>query len=358
MAMTSKNSYHNVNDPVGVIGAGSFGTTVAYLLSKNRKVLLYARNPDAVESINTKGLANDISLKGKIKATNDLEGLADKCRIIFPVVPSSSFRSMMKELAKYLHPYHIIIHGTKGLDISKRIEHDEELISLKSISRSDIQTMSEVILEESVSVRVGCLAGPNLAAEIMENHPAATVVASNFDEVIEIGQHLLRSDRFQVYGNKDLIGIELAGVLKNIIAIASGSLSGLGYGENARALLISRGMVEMIYLGKMLGGNIQAFIGLAGVGDLIATCTSPLSRNYSVGYRLSKGESIDNILASMDEVAEGMRTVKIVKTMLDQYPGRAPITEAVYKVLFEGVTVKSAVDLLMRAPLNVDINFM
>jgi glycerol-3-phosphate dehydrogenase (NAD(P)+) len=218
--------------------------------------------------------------------------------------------------------------------------------------------MSEVILEESVSVRVGCLAGPNLAAEIMEDHPAATVVASNFDEVIDIGQHLLRSDRFQVYGNKDLIGIELAGVLKNIIALASGSLSGLGYGENARALLISRGMVEMIYLGKMLGGNIQAFIGLAGIGDLIATCTSPLSRNYSVGYRLAKGELIDDIMASMDEVAEGIRTVKIVKTILDQLPGRAPITEAVYKVLFEGVTVRSALDLLMRAPLNVDINFM
>lgn len=356
--MTSKNSYHNINDPVGVVGAGSFGTTVAYLLSKNRKVLIYARNPDAVEKINTEGIKNDASVNSKITAINDLEELADKCRVIFPVVRSSGFRSMIKELAKYLHPYHIIIHGTKGLDISKRIEHDEDLISLKSINRSDVQTMSEVILEESVSVRVGCIAGPNLAAEIMEDHPAATVVASNFDEVINIGQQLLRSDRFQVYGNKDLIGIELAGVLKNIIALASGSLSGLGYGENARALLISRGMVEMIYLGKMLGGNIQAFIGLAGIGDLIATCTSPLSRNYSVGYRLAKGELIDDIMASMDEVAEGIRTVKIVKTILDRLPGRAPITEAVYKVLFEGVTVRSALDLLMRAPLNVDINFM
>lgn len=355
--MTSKNSS---DKPVGVIGAGSFGKAVAYLLSKNNPVLLYARNNQVVENINSQGIHPNARYKPKfpVTATNDIESIASGCKVIFPVVPSANFRTMMKDLAKYLHPYHIIIHGTKGLDISKNGKSSLEPGALKNLHRSDIKTMSEVILEESVSVRVGCLAGPNLAPEIMEGHPAATVVASNFDEVIEIGQHLLRSDRFQVYGNKDLTGIELAGVLKNIIAIASGSLSGLGYGENARSLLISRGMVEMIYLGNLLGGNTQSFIGLAGIGDLIATCTSPLSRNYSVGYRLAKGESIEEISGSMEEVAEGVRTVQIVKYLLDQAPGRFPITEVVYKVLFEGMTVRRALDLLMRAPLNVDINFM
>ena len=352
MDMTSKNSY----ELVGVVGAGSFGKAVAYLLSKNNPVIIYARSKEVVDAINSTGIGQNTL--HEIRASNDLEHLANSCRVIFPVVPSGNFRAMMKDLAKYLHPYHIIIHATKGLDVSKNGNTNLALSELRDLTKSDIQTMSEVILEESASVRVGCLAGPNLAGEIMEDQPAATVIASNFDEVIEIGQNLLRSDRFQVYGNKDLLGIELAGVLKNIIAIASGSLSGLGYGENARSLLISRGMVEMIYLGRSLGGNTSAFIGLAGIGDLIATCTSPLSRNFSVGYQLAKGKSIDEVIESMDEVAEGVRTVQIVKSLIDQTPGRAPITEVVYKVLFEGLTVRNAVDLLMRAPLNVDINFM
>ncbi len=178
------------------------------------------------------------------------------------------------------------------------------------ISRSDVKTMSEVILEESVVVRVGCLAGPNLADELAQGQPSATVVASRFNEVILAGQKLLRTDRFQVYGSNDLIGIELSGALKNIIAIASGALTGLGLGENSRGFLISRGMVEMIYLGKVLGGNTQAFLGLAGIGDLVTTCSSQLSRNFTVGYRLAKGESLDSITESMEETAEGINTVK------------------------------------------------
>ena len=263
---------------------------------------------------------------------------------------------MMKDLSPFLHPYHILIHGTKGLDLS--LPDGKSLNDDFPLSRDNIKTMSEVITEESVTVRVGCLAGPNLAKEILQNQPAATVVASHFDEVIDIGQRLLRTDRFQVYGSRDLIGIELAGVLKNIIAIASGALSGLGYGENARSLLISRGMVEMIYLGKLLGGNTQAFIGLAGIGDLVATCTSPLSRNYTVGFRLAKGETLEEITASLEETAEGINTVRMVKKILTKSGKRAPITEALYKTLFEGMTVDGALELLMRSPFNVDISFL
>lgn len=346
--MISKNSS---KQPVGVIGAGSFGSAVATLLSKNSPVIIYARNAERADLINREGFG--VETTHHIHATTSLEEVANACQVIFPIVPSGNFRMMIRDLAKFLKPYHIIIHGTKGLDTSKNGNH-----SLSDLEQDDIQTMSDVILEESTIVRVGALAGPNLAGEIMENHPAATVIASHFDEVIEIGQNLLRSERFQVYGNKDLTGIELAGVLKNIIAIASGSLSGLGYGENARSLLISRGMVEMIYLGRQMGGNTQAFIGLAGIGDLIATCTSPLSRNYTVGYRLAKGETLEDISASMEEVAEGVRTVQIMKTILDNNKGIAPITEAVHKVLFEGLTVRAALDLLMRAPFSSDINFL
>jgi glycerol-3-phosphate dehydrogenase (NAD(P)+) len=168
----------------------------------------------------------------------------------------------------------------------------------------------------------------------------------------------LRNDHFQVYGNNDLVGVELAGVLKNIIAIAAGALSGMGYGENAKGLLVSRGMVEMIYLGRALGGNTKAFLGVAGVGDLVTTCNSSLSRNFNVGFRLANGETLADILASTDEIAEGVNTVQIAKKCADYYKVKAPITTTLYKVFFEDLTVRQALQYLMRYPLNVDIDFL
>ena len=218
--------------------------------------------------------------------------------------------------------------------------------------------MSEVISEESVVVRVGCLAGPNLAKELSQRQPGATVVASHFQEVIQTGKRLLRNDRFQVYENHDLVGVEIAGVLKNIIAIASGALNGLGYGENAKGLLISRGAVEMVYLGRVLGGDTRTFLGVAGIGDLVTTCNSPMSRNFNVGFRLAKGEKLKDILKDMEEVAEGVNAIRIVKKFSDYYKVRPLITDTLYKVLFEGMTVQEALDYLMRYPLNVDINLL
>ena len=342
---------------IGVIGAGSFGTTVANLIAQNADVILYARNQEVVDTIKATRELHGYQYRKNIQPTSSLEQIAGECEIIFPVISSSGFRDLMKSLSPYVHPYHMLIHGTKGLDVSlpegKTID-DPDVV----ISRSNVKTMSEVIRDETSVVRIGGLAGPNLAREIADEQPAATVVASAFDTVILEGQRLLRNDQFQVYGNKDLIGIELTGVLKNIIAIAAGVLSGLGYGENTRSLLISRGMVEMIHLGKALGGNTEAFIGLAGIGDLVATCSSKLSRNYTVGYRLAKEERIADIISSMDEVAEGVNTVKIVKKFAEHYKFRAPITEIVYKIIFEGLSVKDAQNYLMKIPQNVDINFM
>jgi glycerol-3-phosphate dehydrogenase (NAD(P)+) len=205
---------------------------------------------------------------------------------------------------------------------------------------------------------VVCLAGPNLSKELADGHPGATVIASHFNEVVSIGTRLLKNEKFQVYGNNDLVGVELAGVLKNIIAIAAGSLSGLGYGENAKGLLVSRGMVEMVYLGRALGGNTKAFLGVAGVGDLVTTCNSSLSRNFTIGYRLAKGETLSDILKSTDEIAEGINTVRIAKKCADYYKVRAPITNTLYEVLFEDLTVPQALRYLMRYPLNVDIDFL
>lgn len=351
--MTSK----SLSDkPVGVIGAGNFGSVIANIIARNRKVLLYARDEKVVKRILDKRENRGHKMSKNIIPTNDMGYLASQCDVIFPIVPSEHFRKMMKKLSPYLHPYHILIHGTKGLDIT--LPKGETIETVKQLNRNQVKTMSEVIMEESVVVRVGCLAGPNLAKELALRQPGATVVASHFNEVIQTGKKLLRNDRFQVYENNDLVGVELAGVIKNIIAIASGALSGMGYGENAKGLLISRGAVEMVHLGKALGGGTSAFLGVAGIGDLVTTCNSPMSRNFTVGYRLAKGEQLSAILEDMEEIAEGVNTVRIVKKCADYYKVRAMITETLYKVLFQNLTVQEAVQYLMRYPLNVDINFL
>ena len=351
--MTSKSSS---DKPIGVIGAGNFGSVIANIIARNRKVLLYARDEKVMKRILDKRENRGHKMSKQIIPTNDLEYLASQCDVIFPIVPSQHFRGMMKKLSPYLHPYHILIHGTKGLDIT--LPKGQTIETVTQLNRSQVKTMSEVIREESVVVRVGCLAGPNLAKELALRQPGATVVASHFNEVIQTGKKLLRNDRFQVYENHDLVGVELAGVIKNIIAIASGALSGMGYGENAKGLLISRGAVEMVHLGKALGGSTSAFLGVAGIGDLVTTCNSPMSRNFTVGYRLAKGETLSEILDDMEEVAEGVNTIRIVKKCADYYKVRAMITETLYKVLFQNLTVQEAVQYLMRYPLNVDINFL
>ncbi|GHN03149.1 glycerol-3-phosphate dehydrogenase [NAD(P)+] [Cytophagales bacterium WSM2-2] len=351
--MISNNSSEK---PVGVIGAGNFGTVIANMLAQNRKVLLYARDPEMVKRINSKKEHRGYPVHDQVEAVNDLAILGHECEVIFPMVPSSGFRAMMKQLAPYLHPYHMLIHGTKGFDIT--LPKGETIETAKRFDRSVVKTMSEVIREESVAVRIGCLAGPNLSQELAQRQPAATVVASHFNEVIQTGKKLLKSDRFQVYENSDIVGVEIAGVLKNIIAIASGALSGLGFGDNAKGLLISRGAVEMVYLGRALGGDTKAFLGVAGIGDLVTTCNSPKSRNFTVGYRLAKGEKLQQIVDEMKEVAEGINTVRIAKKCADHYKVRALITDRLYKVLFEGHTVEDALDFLMRYPLNMDIDFI
>lgn len=342
--------------PVGVIGAGNFGSAIANLLAAHRNVLLYVRDEATIQRIVSTQENRGHKMAKNIRPTNNLEEIATACEVIFPIVPSAHFRGMMKKLSPYLRPYHMLIHGTKGLDLV--LPEGQSIETVKNLDRTQVKTMSEVIQEESVVLRVGCLAGPNLSKELAAENPAATVIASHYNEVISTGTRLLRNDRFQVYGNSDLVGVELAGVLKNIIAIASGALSGMGYGENARGLLVSRGIVEMIYLGRALGGNTKAFLGVAGIGDLVTTCNSPLSRNYKIGYRLAEGETLEEILASTDEVAEGINTIRIAKKCADHYRVRAPITSTLYKVLFENMTVKQAMEFLMKYPLNVDIDFI
>jgi len=343
-------------NPVGVLGAGSFGTAVANLLAENSDVLLFSRKTETVESINKTHFHQGVAVSPRVTAVSDLADLGRQCELIFPIVPSNSFRQMVQSMAPYLRPHHIVIHGTKGLDLhgveEENIDHGFPL------TRQHVRTMSEVILEETSVIRVGCLSGPNLSTEIMAGQPAATLVGSRFREVIQAGQMALNSNKFHVFGSYDILGAELAGALKNIVAVGSGMLGGLGLGRNIQSLLIARGLAEMIYFGKALGASSQAFVGVAGIGDLVATSTSTSSRNYTFGMRLAKGEKTADIRANMPELAEGVRTLHIAHQLARSYKLHVPITDMLYAVVFENYKIEKALEYLMTYPYSIDVDFL
>ena len=337
--------------PVGVIGAGSFGTALSNLMAVNSDVLVYSRTPEIVDRINSGQEHFGLHLPDNVKATNDLAAVAAACELILPIVPSANFRDMMQGLGSFLRPYHILIHGTKGFDL---FPTDTSEV----IEPSQIHTMSQVIRQESVVKRVGCLSGPNLSKEILEGQPTATVIASKFTEVIEAGKAVLNSDQFTVFGSNDILGAELAGALKNIIAIGSGILRGKGMGKNLQALLVTRGLREMVQLGKALGSSSRAFFGSAGIGDLVATATSKKSRNFTFGYRLGAGETVEEIQRTMPELAEGVRTLKLAKDLVDHLGLASPIIKLLYQIVYEELDPNRAMRNLMRYPFDVDVDFI
>lgn len=342
-------------DTVGVVGAGSFGTAISNLLAYNVDVLLYSRNAELVERINATHRNFDTDLSPRVRATGDLEELASRCTLIFPIVPSDNFRRMMHDLGPFLRPYHVLIHGTKGFDAPKLEKIGD---SFPQITRADVSTMSEVIEQESVVVRIGCLSGPNLAQEIIEGQPTATVIGSHFEEVIKLGKKVLSSEHFHVFGSHDMLGAELAGALKNIIAIGSGILRGRNLGKNIQAMLITRGLMEMVYFGRAMGATSEAFFGTAGIGDLVATATSRQSRNFTFGYRLAAGETVQSVESTMPELAEGVRTLKIAQQLAKYYKLRVPITQTLYRIVYEGLDIGEAIHYLMTYPYDVDVDFL
>lgn len=338
---------------VGVIGAGSFGTTVAMLLAANVDVLLYSRDPAVVHRINSDHYHLKYNLDPAISATDSLEDVCTRCGIIFPVLPSEHFRSVIKKASSYLHPYHILIHATKGFDIDQRAwrQGSEEVENV-------IHTMSQVITAETSVVRVGCLSGPNLHGEIMEGRPAAAVIASQFDEVIVTGHSVLNGVNFKIYGSAELIGTEVAGALKNTIAIGSGIAAGLGMGKNVEAFLVTRGLREMILLAKSMGAEINPYLGIAGIGDLIATATSRLSRNYAFGMQLARGATREDLAKNSDQLVEGVRTVQLMHQYAQEHNLELPIMEVLYGVLFQGLPLELAMSYLIEYPFAKDVDFL
>ncbi len=342
--------------PVGVIGAGSFGVAMAKLLQENTEVILFSRKPETVESINKTRRHYETDFTGRVRATNNIADICGNCRLIMPMLPSANFRTTMQMFSPFLTPSHIIIHGTKGLDLVGLTE--SELVSGVVCSRANVRTMSEVVMEETPVIRVGCLSGPNLAREILDGQPAATLIASRFKEVVEIGKKALNSKYFHVFGSQEILGAEFAGALKNIIALGSGILGGKGLGRNLQAMLITRGLKEMIAIGTCMGATNNAFLGTAGIGDLIATATGTSSRNYQFGMRLAKGEKPAEIIASMLEVAEGVRTLRIAYRISRTYRLHVPIIDMLYLVIFENFSIDKSIRYLIEYPYDVDVDFV
>ena len=308
-----------LNLKVGILGGGSWGTTVASLVTRNAPVQIWARNPATVDEIN-RNHTNEKYLPGaqlpqRLMATNDLGEAVSQADVVIMGIPSQNFRRVLEQMKPDLRPWVPIISLTKGLELDSRMR------------------MSEIIREVLPGHPVGVLTGPNLAREIMDGQAAASVIAMNDDSVLKTLQALFRTGLFRVYTNDDVVGCELGGVLKNIIAIAVGMGDGQGAGDNTRASLITRGLAEVTRLGVALGGRAETFAGLAGMGDMIATCTSPQSRNRHVGVELGKGRSMDEIIDEMVMVAEGAKSAPAVMSLADEMGVEMPIAADVYRVL-------------------------
>ena len=307
------------NLKVCLLGGGSWGTTVAALVARNAPVTLWARNPETVQEINTRH-SNETYLPGarlpeKLRATADIGEAVASADVIVMGIPSQNFRSVLQQVREHIRPWVPIISLTKGLELDTRMR------------------MTEIIAEVLPGHPVGVLTGPNLAREIMAGQAAARVIAMEDAIIVRELQCLFSSGLFRVYTNTDVVGCELGGVLKNIIAIAVGMGDGLGAGDNTRASLITRGLAEISRLGCAMGGQPETFAGLAGIGDMIATCTSPQSRNRHVGMELGRGKSMATISAEMFMVAEGAKSAPAVMALADQHGVEMPIASDVYKVL-------------------------
>ncbi|HYI60423.1 MAG TPA: NAD(P)H-dependent glycerol-3-phosphate dehydrogenase [Acidimicrobiales bacterium] len=313
---------------VAVIGSGSWGTTVAALAAGNTPTTLWSRRPELAEQIRTEHRNGDYlpdhQLPASLHATADLEEAVSQADVLVMGVPSLGFRSTLEQVAEHLRPWVPVVSLAKGLEVGTR------------------QRMSEIITEVTPGHPVGVLTGPNLAREILAGHAAAAVMAMDDHNVARALQALFRTELFRVYTNEDVVGCELGGVLKNVIAIAAGMADGLGAGDNTRAAVVTRGLNEMTRLGMALGGEALTFSGLAGMGDLVATCISPQSRNRHVGERLGRGETIEEIIAAMNMVAEGVRTSKVVCELADELDIDMPIAAQVKAVCHDGRAADAA----------------
>ncbi len=329
---------------VAVLGGGSFGTALANIVADNgHDSVLWLRNGSAADEINTQHRNGkylpDYALNPALKASTDLAAAVADCDVIFMAVPSKSCREVAREASAHVAPGTLLISTTKGIEAN------------------GFRLMSQVLREEIPQARLGVMSGPNLAKEIAARQLTATVVASGDAELIATTQRLLHCGYFRVYASADMYGVELGGALKNVYAIMAGMAAALGIGQNTISMLITRALAEMSRFAVHKGADPLTFLGLAGVGDLIVTCMSPLSRNYQVGYALGKGQPLDQIIAELGQVAEGINTLRLLKQQADELGVRMPLVSGLHEIVVNRRSIGDVVGTLMWAEQNRDVEF-
>ncbi|MCG3089956.1 NAD(P)H-dependent glycerol-3-phosphate dehydrogenase [Sporosarcina cyprini] len=325
-------------EKVSVIGAGSWGTALAFVLADNgHDCLIWARREEQASEINERHTNEryvpGISLPTALQATSDLKKAVRHAEILIIAVPTKGIRGICEEINGMVEQPKLFVHVSKGIEPN----------SLKRIS----EMLEEEINPENRQAIV-VLSGPSHAEEVVLRHPTTVTAASDNLEAAEKVQDLFMNHHFRVYTNNDMLGVELGAALKNVIALAAGITDGLGYGDNAKAALITRGLAEITRLGVKMGANPLTFSGLTGLGDLIVTCTSVHSRNWKAGHMLGEGKTLEEVTSGMGMVIEGVRTTKAAHQLAQQMDVSMPLTEALYTVLFEDTPAKEAVDKLMN----------
>jgi glycerol-3-phosphate dehydrogenase (NAD(P)+) len=326
-----------------VVGAGAWGTALADLLTRNgHDVLLWAYEPDVVESVNKRHenvrFLGGNALSPALKATGDIERAVEGAELITLATPSHVLRSIVRSASKSITASAPIVVASKGIE------------------KGTLSLMTEVAEQEIPGAIVVALSGPSFAKEVVTGQPTAVVVASEKDDAAEIVQRAFSSSYFRTYTHTDVIGVELGGALKNVMAVATGIAEGLGLGFNARAALVTRGLAEMTRLGLALGAEQSTFAGLAGLGDLVLTCTGSLSRNRAVGVEVGKGRALEEVLRDKETVAEGVVTAQSARELAAREGVEMPIVDTVNRVLFEGQPARSAIAALMTRELRAEVD--
>lgn len=331
---------------VAIIGAGSWGTALAIHAARaGHDVLIWSRNSAVVDSINRDHVNSDYlkeaEIPASVQATKDIVGSIDGAELVILAAPSHATRGLLTTMSPALRSEMIIVSATKGIEVD---------------TGKRISEIVEEAVPNAVRPRFVCLSGPSFAKEVVEKHPTAVVAASKDAEAGSIVQSELSFENLRIYTNDDVIGTELGGSVKNVMAVAAGMVAGLGFGSNSIAALITRGLAEMTRLTLREKGKLETMMGLAGLGDLVLTCTGNLSRNRFVGQELGRGRSLAEITAGMNEVAEGVKTTLAVKLLADCNGAEMPITNEVHAVLYEGKSATDAADQLMTRPLREEGN--
>ncbi|MFM1897278.1 MAG: hypothetical protein RLZZ385_2352 [Pseudomonadota bacterium] len=332
------------NRQVAVLGGGSFGTVLANIAAENGcQVRFWMRSEELARQVNAQHenpqYLPGYRLHSRVIATHDMEQAAGLADIIFVAVPSHSFRAVVKDMLRFASAEAMLISCTKGIEAGTFL------------------LMSQILEQEAPRARVGVLSGPNLAKEIAQKFLSATVIASSHGAVREAVKEVLGCQYFRVYTNDDCFGVELGGSLKNIYAIIAGMAAALGMGYNTNSMLVTRSLTEMARFGRELGADPMTFMGLAGVGDLVVTCSTPLSRNYRVGLALGRGESLEAAIKEVDQTAEGINTLKQVKEKADELGVYMPLVNALYRVIYGHESISNIIASLMLSEQALDVEF-